>query len=212
MPQVCKCCASERAGEIAKALAQGHSHSEVSIRFDVTKSAVQRHAKNCLRQNRLQPGTANTSTPARRSRTPRIASSDGTPTSTAHDSAITLDANDPASLIALAAKLVSQALDVLDHAKGRADSRTQLAALREVRDSLQLVARLSGQLSGESVSVLIDARRQTLEAKLAELTVDDLRRLARGDVDAGNEPEERSISPVDANVVIDPTTAQLLGV
>lgn len=86
--------------------------------------------------------------------------------------------DDPKSLISTTARLVDEALDLLEHAKKADDRRTALTALREARDGLALLMRSAGMLAGDP-AVVIDARKQSIEL-FAGLTTDELRRLANG--------------------------------
>lgn len=92
---------------------------------------------------------------------------------------VRFDPEDPKSLIGTTARLVDEALDLLEHAKKADDRRTALVALREARDGLALLMRSAGMLAGDP-AVVIDARKQSIEL-FAGLTTDELRRLANGD-------------------------------
>jgi hypothetical protein len=93
---------------------------------------------------------------------------------------VRFDSRDPASLVATTARLVDEALGLLEHAKSGGDHRTALAALREARDGLALLMRTAGLLTPDgSVTVNVDARR--LDATLGQLSIEELRALARGE-------------------------------
>jgi hypothetical protein len=84
---------------------------------------------------------------------------------------------DPKSLVSTTARLVDEALDLLEHAKRADDRRSAPVALREARDGLTLLMRIDGMLAGDGATIAIDARRQTMV--LSELTTEELRRPAR---------------------------------
>ena len=91
---------------------------------------------------------------------------------------------------ALTARLVDEALDLLEHAKKASDHRTALAALREARDGLALLMRASGLLASDN-SVTIDNRK--LQVNLCGLHGPDLRVL----IDHSKAPTALSTEVVD---------------
>ena len=159
MPRSCSICTHAQTAEIAKAIAAGGSNRSMADRFSVTPSAIQRHRTGCLRLPRRATKLAADSAHVSTSGSPRF------------------DSADPKSLISTTARLVDEALDLLAHAKREDDRRTALVALREARDGLALLMRIAGMLAGDGATIAIDARRQTMV--LSELTVDELRGLAR---------------------------------
>jgi hypothetical protein len=111
------------------------------------------------------------------------------------NASVSVDASSRADLVGSTARLVDEALSLLENAKRADDRRTALAALREARDGLALLMRAGGFLAPEN-TVTIDARRQSLvldDRSLAELlamearlpTVTDNRRLS-----AATQPDE----------------------
>lgn len=82
------------------------------------------------------------------------------------------------ALISTTARLVDEALDLLEHAKKADDRRTALVALREARDGLALLMRTAGMLTPDGATV-IDARQQTVQL-FGKLTEAELRALAAG--------------------------------
>jgi len=161
MPRACSICTHASSAEISKALAAGASDRDSATRFGVTSSAIQRHRVNCLRAPRR----------AEKSAGPHQGATSADPTR--------FDTLDPASLVSTTAKLVAEALDLLENAKKADDRRTALAALREARDGLALLMRASGMLAPDaSVNIAIDQRRQSV-ALMAGLSEADLRALVR---------------------------------
>lgn len=174
MPRSCSICTHPKTAEIAKALLAGDSIRPVASRYDVTGAAVGRHLRNCLRTERR----------------PKEPGRDEASASSAVSSRF--DSSDPASLVATTARLVDEALSLLEHAKSAGDRRTALAALREARDGLSLLMRVHGLLQQDgAVNVTIDARRQTIE-RLGKLTEEDLRAL----IDASTKAAETALPAV----------------
>lgn len=158
----CKCCLSPHLAEINKILLlQGGSKSAVAGRFGLTESGVQRHRANCLGYKSRAAVVPPSSAPVIGPETARF------------------DPKDPQSLITTTARLVDEALDLLENAKRADDRRTALVALREARDGLALLMRTAGMLT-DGASVIVDQRRQTVQV-LGGLTLDELRNLARLD-------------------------------
>jgi hypothetical protein len=137
----CKVCASPQLAAINRELLlQGGSKSTVAARYGLTPSGVQRHRANCLafRQREKNLGRA-------------LAVAE--PTGNAR-----FDPEDPKSLVATTARLVDDALSLLENARRSDDNRTALAALREARDGLKLLMQNAGMLAGDG-AVTIDNRR-----------------------------------------------------
>ena len=161
----CTICADPQIADITKALASGGSKRTVAVRFGVSDAAIQRHRANCLRMGaRAQKSEP----PAARSRTPRKgavqADNPSLPVTPA-------DATNRDELITKTARLVDEALDLLENAKAADDRRTALQALKEARDGLALLMRVGGHLAPDN-TITIDARRQSLvldDRSLAEL-------------------------------------------
>ena len=155
----CSVCSSPQLAAINKELlVLGGSKSTVAARYGLTESSVQRHRANCLAYRR-------------RERKP------GRPVECAEPGGIVrFDPEDPKSLVETTARLVDDALSLLENSKRSDDNRTALAALREARDGLKLLMQNAGMLAGDG-STVIDNRRQTVN--IASLTTDDLRSLAR---------------------------------
>jgi hypothetical protein len=138
----------------------GVSYREVASHFDVTFHAAARHAQKCLQLRRKEKTAA--TVPERADR----------------DSVSRIDPHDPQTLISTTARLVDEALDLLEGAKKAADRRTALVALREARDGLALLLKVAGLLAGDGATV-IDARQQTVQL-FGKLTEAELRALAAG--------------------------------
>ncbi|MGA7094761.1 MAG: hypothetical protein WBX23_12085 [Candidatus Cybelea sp.] len=183
MPRACSICTHERTAEITKALTSGDSLRAIAARFEVTTAAAQRHLRNCLRTVRRAEKSAPDET--------RI----NAPVSSRFD---TLD---PSTLVAATARLVDEALDLLEHAKRADDRRTALVALREARDGLALLMKTAGMLAGDASSTtVIDQRRQVVQV-LGKLTDDELRVLIAG----GTIGAESTLKTVTDNRVLSAT-------
>jgi len=86
---------------------------------------------------------------------------------------------DAPELLRRANRLLDDAQSILGRASSAGDDKLALAAVREVRSSLEVLMRVHGLLAPDSsVVVNVDARR--LSATLDALSVDELRALARG--------------------------------
>jgi hypothetical protein len=166
MPRACSVCSHAETAKIAKAIAAGGSNRNVSLQFQVNVSAVQRHRVNCLRSPRRTEKSG-----ARREQT------------NFGDSLRFASDADPKALIHRAELLLDDATAICARAKTDGDARLALQALRECRSSLELLMRAHGMLQPDG-SVVIDARRQTLIANVAELSVEELRALAAGHANA----------------------------
>jgi len=156
----CSCCSSPDTASISKAIANGESFRDIASQFGVHFTSVGRHAQRCLKVRRKEPKSATIPEPVDRYSPSRI------------------DPQDTQKLISTTARLVDEALDLLENAKNSGDRRTALAALREARDGLALLMRVAGLLQPDG-GVVIDQRRMTLVASLAELSSADLRLLAQ---------------------------------
>ena len=168
----CSVCASPKLAQINKSLLiAGGSKRVVAERFGLNAASIQRHRSNCLNQKTLQ-ATA-----------PRTDESSGAgPKSPNEPGSVRFGALDgsvePASLIALTARLVDEALDLLQNAKKADDRRTALTAMREARDSIALLLRVAGLLAPDAaVNVMVDARKQVANTIDSSFTVGELRRL-----------------------------------
>jgi|GEM_PF-6633388 hypothetical protein len=160
MPRRCSVCASAQTAVITKDLLAGVSLQDVADRFNVTKASVGRHLRGCLRTSR-------------RAEQPRLGEAQiKAPGSSRFD---TLD---PPTLVAATARLVDEALDLLEHAKRADDRRTALVALREARDGLALLMKAAGMLAGDAGTTIIDKRTQNL-TYINSLPEDELRALIR---------------------------------
>lgn len=160
MPRACTVCSHSSASAITKEIADGVSFRDIASRFGVTFHAVGRHSQNCLHLRRKEQRSANV------------------PECTDRDSVSRIDPRDPQALISTTARLVDEALDLLEHAKKADDRRTALVALREARDGLALLMRTAGMLTAEG-GTIIDARQQTVQL-FGKLTEAELRALAAG--------------------------------
>lgn len=160
MPRACSICTHEQTATIAKAIAAGGSNREVATRFGVTTSSVQRHRVGCLRLTR---------------RTEKLP----TPVERVSDPASTrFDSLDPKTLIAGTARLVDEALELLEHAKLANDRRTALSALREARDGLALLMRAAGMLATDGGTTIHDNRQ--LHVALDARSLDELLSMRSG--------------------------------
>jgi len=163
--RACSVCTHARSADITKALTAGDSVRGISSRFGVTAAAAHRHLQNCLRITR-------------RVEKPREKSAGGMIDALSRFEKS--GSQDPAKLVEMTARLVDEALDLLEHAKRADDRRTALTALREARDGLALLMRSAGMLAGDAgATTVIDQRRQVVNV-LAKLTEDELRAIATG--------------------------------
>jgi hypothetical protein len=161
MPRSCSVCASPDLAALSKAIAAGGSNRDVANRFGVSVSSVQRHRISCLQSPRKEKDTGTSAQ------------------STSSPGSVRFDSGDPKSLISTTARLVDEALGLLEHAKTAGDHKTALQALREARDGLALLMRTAGMLAGDGGSTTIDNRRQIVQV-LGKLTESELRALASG--------------------------------
>ncbi|HLY00906.1 MAG TPA: hypothetical protein VKR56_00265 [Candidatus Cybelea sp.] len=172
MPRACSICVHPETAAITKALHSGGSIRDVASRFVVTPAAVGRHLRGCLRTTRRAEKPPDVGVPADRGTSAR------------------LDTANPSTLVAATARLVDEALDLLENAKRADDRRTALVALREARDGLALLMRAAGLLSGDAGSTtIVDQRRQSI-AIMARFSEDELRAL----VAAGTRRESETMS------------------
>lgn len=135
MPRTCTVCSHPLAAAINKELARSATKESVSVRFGVSASATQRHRSGCL-QIRSKQQPAKRGAPGLAERSEPVEAR--------------FDTSEPKSLVRTTARLVDQALDLLEGAKRAGDRRTALAALREARDGLQLLMRVGGMLAGDA--------------------------------------------------------------
>lgn len=126
MPGRCTVCRHPRLEEIDRAIVGGASHRQIAADFGVTRQAVQRHSAN------------------------------------GHVAAALLKAKDAAELVRAdgllgeVQALRDRALDCLTKAEAAGDLSTALKAIREARGSVELLAKLEGQLqTAPNVNVLI---------------------------------------------------------
>jgi len=160
MPRSCSICTHSKTSAITKTILGGASNKSVADRFGVTASAVQRHRTGCLRSPRKETVSAAVGGDKPALASPRFESAT------------------PQELVAGTARLVDEALELLEHAKDAGDRKTALAALREARDGLALLMRASGMLAGDgSSTTIIDQRKQSIQV-LSGLTIEELRALA----------------------------------
>ncbi len=162
MPRSCSICGHADTAQMAKAIAAGGANRDIARRFGVNPSAVQRHRVNCLRSPRRPEKSG-----AEREQT------------NLGDSIRFASEADPKAVIRRAELLLDDATAICARAKTDGDARLALQALRECRSSLELLMRAHGMLQPDG-SVVIDARRQTPIANVAEFSVEELRALAAG--------------------------------
>ncbi len=160
MPRSCSICVHPQTAEISKAFAGRDSLRPLAARFNVTAAAAQRHLANCLRIVR------------RVEKLRRDEEQVKPPNSSRFDSL------DPSTLVAATARLVDEALDLLEHAKRADDRRTALVALREARDGLALLMKTAGMLAGDAGSTVIHSRKQVVQV-LGKLSEEELRTCQR---------------------------------
>jgi hypothetical protein len=164
----CTICSHAQAAEINRCLGKERgSRRALAVRFGVGESALQRHRKGCLGIE-IAPKTAETS-----GGKPQASSSSA-------ESGRFADL-DSKALVGATARLVDEALDLLEHAKKADDRKTALAALREARDGLSVLMRVAGMLAPDGATTInVDSRRQSI-ALVAKLTTEELRALAYGE-------------------------------
>ena len=104
MPRYCSICAHAKTADITKALTAGDSIRTVASRFGVTPAAAGRHLRGCLHTER------------------RAKKSGSVEKEAAPVGLSRFESLDPPTLVAATARLVDEALDLLEHAK-RADDR-----------------------------------------------------------------------------------------
>ncbi len=161
MPRSCSICTHPQTAPIAKELLAGGSIRGVAARYNVAAASVGRHLRGCLRTVRRAEKSGLDEERVSRADPSRF------------------DSLDPSTLVAATARLVDEALDLLEHAKRADDRRTALVALREARDGLALLMKTAGMLAGDAPTTVIDQRRQVVNV-LAKLTEGELRALAAG--------------------------------
>ncbi|MGA8476259.1 MAG: hypothetical protein WB681_14505 [Candidatus Cybelea sp.] len=105
------------------------------------------------------------------------------------------DSLEPKTLVAATARLVDEALSLLEHAKRADDRRTALVALREARDGLALLMKAAGMLAGDVGTTVIDNRKQVLNV-LGKLSEDELRAIVAG----------KPVPALDAEIVLTDVT------
>lgn len=165
MPRSCIICSHDDAVEINRAIGKRGSRRFIAARFNVSPSALQRHKTGCL-------GIASQ---------PKIAETPAnSPAPMGAVDSVRFDSSDPKTLVTATARLVDEALDLLEHAKKADDRRTALQALREARDGLQLLMKAAGMLAGDGTTIDVDARRQMALKLDAQFSVDDLRAALAG--------------------------------
>jgi hypothetical protein len=160
MPRSCSVCGHVETAAISKELLAGGSIREVAGRYKVTAASVGRHLRGCLRTVRRAEKTRGDEAQAGARGSSRFE---------------TLDAP---TLVAATARLIDEALDLLEHAKRADDRRTALVALREARDGLTLLMKAAGMLAGDAGATIIDKRTQNLTL-INSLPEDELRALVR---------------------------------
>jgi hypothetical protein len=175
MPRVCSICAHAQTASISKDIANGVPYRDISSRYNVSSAGAHRHATQCLRVRRTEPGAHRQSAP-RPPRPSKRATSRLAPKGDDAE-AIAFDANDPESIIATTARLVDRALELMESSHGR----EALQALREVRETITTLAKLTGRLGDGGSSVTVNVGGPS--SALASLSIDELRALAALGVD-----------------------------
>lgn len=166
MPRSCSVCSHGETAAISKELLAGGSIRPIASRYGLTHAAVGRHLRGCLRTKRRAEESRLDSAPISRPDSSRF------------------DSLDPSTLVSATARLVDEALDLLERAKRKDDRRTALVALREARDGLALLMKTAGMLQPDgAVTVNIDQRKLAFE-NLARLPEAFVRRMSAGDQEA----------------------------
>ncbi len=180
MPRSCSICSHPETAKITKALTSGDSLRSTASRFHITAAATHRHLTRCLKVTRS----------IEKLEKPRL---DATQTSVSDSSRF--DSLEPKTLVAATARLVDEALSLLEHAKRADDRRTALVALREARDGLALLMKAAGMLAGDVGTTVIDNRKQVLNV-LGKLSEDELRAIVAG----------KPVPALDAEIVLTDVT------
>jgi hypothetical protein len=88
------------------------------------------------------------------------------------------------ALAATTAKLIDEALELLEHAKSAGDRRTELAALREAHDGVALLMKVAGVLVGDGQITVSVNQRRLAYTQLSRLPEEFIRRVCARDADA----------------------------
>ncbi|HEV3091299.1 MAG TPA: hypothetical protein VGX91_07655 [Candidatus Cybelea sp.] len=162
MPRSCSICSHSEASAITKALgSQNGSLRTIASRFGVSHTALSRHRVNCMG---IPPRTRTPAAPVER---------------VAPAATFRFESLEPKVLIAGAARLVDEALELLENAKRADDQRTALRALREARDGLALLMRVAGMLTTDGAATILNDNRQ-LHVALDARSLDELLAMRSG--------------------------------
>lgn len=170
MPRACSVCAHPQTAEITRVILGGGTNRQTGERYNLSHASIGRHRTNCLRASRKSKPPAQ---PLPQDSSPGTAR---------------FDSLEPKVLIAGTARLIGEALELLENAKRADDRRTALQALREARDGLALLMRAGGMLQGDGATLVIDNRK--LNVALDARDLDELlgMRERLGSIDATAEP------------------------
>jgi hypothetical protein len=162
VPRSCSVCRHDKTAEIAKAIAAGGSNRTVSLQFEVTESAVQRHRVNCLRAPRRPKGLG------------RDSAGEESGGSVRFDSGGTIAS--PKDLLSRLQSLFRLG-DLLEEAITRKDVDAVVKLARELRATAESYAKVAGWLAVDGASSTVnDYRKQTVQI-LGSIPEDDLRAL-----------------------------------
>jgi hypothetical protein len=175
--RTCSICSNPRVREIDAALAEGVAYRTVAKRFGASGSSVFRHGKEHLPtaggEGARMP-VADKSKPVVRQAVP------------AQSSAVRLGRIASADAVNYLVRIQRRTLSILETATAEGRQETALKAIRESRENLGMIAKLSGMLrdGGDARSDTVDLRRLSvdelgslLRASVGEMAVRDRRTL-----------------------------------
>lgn len=129
----CTICSHAKRNEIERSILDGKSERSIAKQYDVTAAAVHRHKENGHIQKRIAKAKA----------IKEVAQAD--------------------TLLDQVKSLSERALSILSQAEGTGDLRTACSAIREVRATLELLLKVSGELKGDqpvvNIGIMIDPEK-----------------------------------------------------
>jgi hypothetical protein len=164
----CRVCSDPAAVVAVRELRDdGLSLTSISQRVKKSRSSIDRHLKHVDAPKPPSHGHGrNVSQTRRRAKAGRCSSC-----------GVSVENPEPSSLLKRAERILWIAETIAAQAQRDDDSRLALMAVDRARGALETMMRAVGMIGGDGqVVVNVDARR--LEATVAQLSVDDLRRLA----------------------------------
>jgi hypothetical protein len=186
VPRSCSVCRHDKTADIAKAIAAGGSNRTVSLQFEVTESAVQRHRVNCLRAPRRPKESRRDSEGEESAGSVRFDSAGGTIAS-------------PKDLLSRLQSLFRLG-DLLEEAITRKDVDAVVKLARELRATAESYAKVAGWLAVDGASSTVnDYRKQTIQI-LGSIPEDDLRALIGREVDAAKTGDNDRLSVTSPSV------------